>query len=422
MRSWTYGYDLLDRITSAAKAGLTQSWTYDANGNRLSEGGSESTTYAVDPTSNRLTGATGALLRAYAYEPSGQVSGDGTHTFSYNDAGRLVAVTGPVNAAYLYNALGQRIRKTVDGVTTYFLYDEAGRLIGEYDGTGALIQEIVWLEDTPVATLRDCSCGDAIFYIHTDHLNTPRKITKRSVTDVVWRWDSDPFGTTAANEDPDGDSTLFVYNLRFPGQYYDEETGLHYNYHRDYDPVTGRYVQSDPIGLGDGSNTFAYTGNRPTVGVDPLGLFTLIPVVSWGMADSIPGGRFKPGGTNPYARTKCTCTPCGSVWVLTECLTFHHIEVLIRPDLKPGWERKVRRWEAEHVSDLRDGFDSMYEAGTAAETAMQRLLFSSEYECQERSQLAVGKAVMAALKPFYDRSKRRDRWSHKIPWHVWPFR
>jgi RHS repeat-associated protein len=128
--------------------------------------------------------------------------------------------------------------------------------------------------DIPVATLRPNGSGVNLYYVHSDHLNTPRRISRPSDNAILWRWDSDPFGSTAANEDPDGDTTVFTYNQRCPGQYFDAESGVHYNYFRDYDPQTGRYAQSDPIGLGGGINTYAYVLNNPTSGVDPAGLFT----------------------------------------------------------------------------------------------------------------------------------------------------
>jgi len=89
-----------------------------------------------------------------------------------------------------------------------------------------------------------------VFYIHADHLNTPRMISD-STKKVVWSWNSDPFGATAPNEDVDGDGVGFVYNARFPGQYFDSETGLYYNWHRYYDPFSGRYTTADPILLLD---------------------------------------------------------------------------------------------------------------------------------------------------------------------------
>jgi RHS repeat-associated protein len=89
---------------------------------------------------------------------------------------------------------------------------------------------------------------------------------------VVWQWQSDPFGATAANTDHDGDGMHVTVNLRFPGQYYDQETGLHYNYFRYYDPSTGRYITSDPIGLLGGFNLYSYVGNNPLYWIDPLGL------------------------------------------------------------------------------------------------------------------------------------------------------
>ena len=278
--SQTYGYDLLDRLTTASGTGLNQSWTYDANGNRLTQGGSAPSTYTVSGASNRLDNVSGDLTRSYTYDDVGNTTDDGAGTFVYNDAGRMVSVTkASVTTTYALNALGQRVKKTTGGTSRYFVYDEAEHLLGEYDASGALIQETIWFGDIPVATLKpNGSGGVQLFYIHTDHLHTPRRISRPSDNVIVWRWDSDPFGSTAANEDPDGDNVSFAYNLRFPGQYRDQETGLDYNYYRDgYDPATGRYTQSDPIGLAGGINTYAYALSNPVTNIDPEGLQVATP-------------------------------------------------------------------------------------------------------------------------------------------------
>ena len=88
----------------------------------------------------------------------------------------------------------------------------------------------------------------------------------------MWQWASDAFGTPLAQTDPDGDGTATTVNLRFPGQYYDQETGLHYNWFRYYDPGKGRYVTSDPVGLIGGANTYVYSINNPLRFIDRNGL------------------------------------------------------------------------------------------------------------------------------------------------------
>lgn len=115
------------------------------------------------------------------------------------------------------------------------------------------------------------TAAKSTFYIHNDHLGSPRAISDSNKT-VLWRWSTEPYGTNAANDDPDGDGNAFEMNLRYPGQYYDAESGLHYNYFRYYDPKTGRYLTSDPIGLEGGLNTFAYVENNPIKFIDSLGL------------------------------------------------------------------------------------------------------------------------------------------------------
>jgi RHS repeat-associated protein len=114
------------------------------------------------------------------------------------------------------------------------------------------------------------NAGVALYFIHTDHLNTPRLIASET-GQTAWQWENtDPFGANAPNENPSGLGT-FTCNLRLPGQYFDKETNLHYNYFRDYDPSIGRYIQSDPIGLRGGINTYAYANSNPLSFTDPDG-------------------------------------------------------------------------------------------------------------------------------------------------------
>ena len=130
------------------------------------------------------------------------------------------------------------------------------------------------LQSAPIQIVVAAPAGSATaYFIHTDQLNTPRAITNGTGT-IVWQWDSDPFGKDAPNEQPAGQAA-FVFNQRFPGQYFDRETNQHYNYFRDYDPALGRYIQSDPIGLRGGANTFGYVQGDPIRFVDPLGLIKI---------------------------------------------------------------------------------------------------------------------------------------------------
>ncbi len=182
-----------------------------------------------------------------------------TATFKLNDP--------PVQAAtYTYNALGQRITKKVGNVTSLFQYDLGGNLIAELNSTGQALRQHIHLNNEPIAQLTRKPNGTlAVQYVHTDHLGTPNLLTNQS-GNVVADIEAMPFGETFV------EYAEVEYNKRFPGQYKDAETGLHYNYFRDYDPSTGRYVQSDPIGLGGGLNTYSYALQNPMTHVDPSGL------------------------------------------------------------------------------------------------------------------------------------------------------
>jgi len=116
--------------------------------------------------------------------------------------------------------------------------------------------------------------AEAVYWHHNDHLGTPPALTDASGR-VVWTMSQTPFGVATVNEDPDGDGIKVTNNFRFPGQYFDAETGLNYNYFRTYDPILGRYTQSDPIGLNGGMNTFGYVGGNPLSVFDSTGLTTI---------------------------------------------------------------------------------------------------------------------------------------------------
>lgn len=358
----------------------------------------------VAAASNRLSATAGPVpARTYTYDATGSVT-SGKGGMTYHDNGRLLAVQVSGGAGkYSYDGLGQRVHKA--GFTTMFVYDESGRLLGEFSDLNIPVREYVYIGDMPVGvltnnalvldnpntatavvgtwatvsnnpanptgyggnfrthaagagadsftwtptlatagsyriyarwaagadratnaryditsaagtsavlvnqqardgewallgtysltpgqahkvTLTDNANGlvvaDAVkfvpadagtvYAIHTDHLNTPRLVVDQTQT-AVWRWDqADPFGNNTANQDPDGNAIAFEFPLRFPGQYFDKESNFHYNYFRDYDPSIGRYLQSDPIGLQGGINTYAYVGGNPVSFADPEGL------------------------------------------------------------------------------------------------------------------------------------------------------
>jgi len=114
------------------------------------------------------------------------------------------------------------------------------------------------------------SAASEIYFVHNDHLGTPQVVTDKD-QNVVWKSDKTPFGEL------ENESGSLEQPIRFPGQYADSETGYYYNYYRDYDPSLGRYLQSDPIGLRGGMNTYAYVGGNPVNYIDPYGLYCLSP-------------------------------------------------------------------------------------------------------------------------------------------------
>jgi RHS repeat-associated protein len=135
------------------------------------------------------------------------------------------------------------------------------------------------------------SAASRINYVHNDHLGTPQALNESG--NVVWQADYEPFGQASET------IALVAQPLRFPGQYPDVETGLHYNYFRDYESTIGRYLRSDLIGLNGGTNVYAYAAESPINLTDPLGLLT----VAGGIGASYIAGVGGEGGGGVYLNT-----------------------------------------------------------------------------------------------------------------------
>lgn len=247
-RSQTVTYDDLNRVLTANGIYGAQTYTYDGVGNRSSLAvGSTTNSYTYASTANQIT-----TISSPASPPGAGTAG-----------------------TYLYNAFRQRVQKVVGATTTQFVYDQAGHLIEETDGSGTAQKEYIWLDDMPVAMVDDTGASPVLYYIHTDQLGTPQKLTDGSMN-VVWDGVFDPFGNPASG------ASLALTNLRFPGQYFDAEVALNQNWNRDYDPTTGRYIQSDPLGLAGGVNSYAYVDGDPISESDFEGKF--------GIAGALVGG------------------------------------------------------------------------------------------------------------------------------------
>lgn len=274
-----YAKGMLNRSQFNTQSVLTYEYNYDAGGNRTKKSIDQQSdgvlNYTYASTSNRLQSVSQLNVPTvtYQYDANGNTISGNNWTYLYDGENRMREASNTSTTHFEYNALGQRVKKDSHHGVEYFVHDELGRVLGSYNELGVPNEEIVWMDGwRPVATARGTGVNTQLYFIEVDHINTPTRI-RNQLNQVVWSWDKrEAFGYHAPNEDVDGDGFYFEFNLRFPGQWFDKETGLFHNGFRDYNPSTGRYMQSDPLGLEAGFNTYAYVGSNPLRAVDPYGL------------------------------------------------------------------------------------------------------------------------------------------------------
>ena len=225
-----------------------------------------------NPTSTVVAVSTNANGNITSIPPA---DGGVNATFTYNNANRLLSVTGsPLAATFVYDWSGQRFSKANPGTSpTIYSYAEGGTLIAENDG--GTVTDYIYADGRPIATIQPTAspAANQVNYILADHLGTPQ-LASNSGGATVWSTTYPPFGTTGVI------NAVTNQNLRFPGQYNDTETGFNYNLNRDYMPNLGRYIEADPIGLQGGVNVYSYARANPARFIDRFGLQLAEPDLS----------------------------------------------------------------------------------------------------------------------------------------------
>lgn len=287
-----YSHDLNGRVTaiSDGSGGAKYTYQYDTDGRLIAQSDNQGRfeNYAYSQAGDRKAAMTNAGTVSYQYHDGMHwLTGVGSSAWARNGAGAVtkavegsrvtelsydargnlagVRVNGSDVAAYTYDGFGQRVNKSFyDGEPSVrFSYDEVGHLVGEY---GQSSRQYIYLGNLLIATY-DPGAASEINFIVSDALGTPRMVMNESGA-VTWLWDErlNAFGDKQPTE------SGYRLNIRFPGQYADDESGLFYNRARYYNPRIGRYMQPDPIGLSGGLNPFEYAQSSPLSSSDSFGL------------------------------------------------------------------------------------------------------------------------------------------------------
>ena len=283
-----YGYDAIYELLQVTQGGgTTESYSYDAVGNRLSSSGVP--TYSYNP-SNELTSTSNG---SYAYDANGDTLSDASgrsYTWDFENQMTQAVVPGVGTIAFKYDPLGRRIYKGSPATTSVFVYD-GDDLIETLNATGvAVAQYTQGLKiDEPLAMQR----GTTTDYYEADALGSATSLTAAN-SSVAQSYTYDSFGNATSSS---GSLTNF---FQYTAREFDTETSLYYNRARYLDPSTGRFISEDPISFKGGINFYLYALDSPTNLTDPTGLCP---------PPGPPGGCASPNTNNPQARSKCSTYP-----------------------------------------------------------------------------------------------------------------